>query len=135
MTDQPTWPTPDQTPDPQQPGFAAIPPAAPQQPAPGQPMPYQTGSPVPQTSGNAIIALVLAIASWVVCPIVLAIVALVFASKADREIAANPMLVTGSGVTTAAKVVAWINIGIAAAFLVIGIIVLIVIGVAGGMSN
>lgn len=118
MSDQPTWPTPEPN----------------QNPVPQPPVPVVAGTPVPQTSGNAIIALVLAIASWIVCPIVLAIVALVFASKADREIAAAPSQLTGGGLTTAAKIVAWVNIGIAAAFLLIGIVVLFVIAVAGGFN-
>lgn len=127
MSDQPTWPS---QPTPEQP----------EQPAPSESLlPQQSqqpvgGAPVPQTSGNAIIALVLAIASWVVCPIVLAIIALVFAHKADREIAAAPMLRTGGGLVTAAKIVAWVNIGIAAAFMVIGVVVLIVVAIAGGFN-
>jgi uncharacterized membrane protein len=120
MTDQPTWPTPEQDPSRQVPPPQNFLPVNPAQ--------------APQTSGNAIIALVLAIGSWIVCPIVLAIVALVFASKADREIAASPNLYTGSGLTTAAKIVAWVNIGVAIAVVLIGILVLFVVAVAGGFN-
>jgi hypothetical protein len=77
--------------------------------------------PQPQESSNAIIALVLAITAWVVCPIVPAIVALVFAAKADREIRTSGGAITGSGMSTAAKVVAWINIGIFAAVILMGV--------------
>ena len=144
MTDQPTWPTPEQnpvTPNPVQPEPVTSGPVTPQPPtfeqsvpAP-QPLPVQPlGSLVPQTSGNAIIALVLAIASWIVCPIVLAIVALVIASRADREIAAAPLQLTGGGLTTAAKIVAWVNIGVAIAFAVIGIAVIAVIAVYSSVN-
>lgn len=142
MSDQPTWPS---QPTPEQPAQppANLPAGQPAQQSEGfLPPQYQGapqgmppvvgGTPVPQTSGNAIIALVLSIASWIVCPIVLAIVALVFASKADREIAAAPSQLTGGGLTTAAKIVAWVNIGIAAALVLIGIAALVVIAIAGG---
>lgn len=117
MTDQPTWPTPEQNPNPQE-NF----------------LPVNAGTPVPQTSGNAIIALVLAIGSWIICPIILAIVALVFASKADREIAANPAQLTGGGLTTAAKIVAWVNIGVAIAGLLLAVLIIAVVAVGGGFN-
>lgn len=72
--------------------------------------------PVPQTSSDAIAALVLAILSWAVCPIVLAIVALVFAGRATRAIAASNGWVEGSGMVLAAKIIAWINIVLSALF-------------------
>ena len=60
-----------------------------------------------------VIALVLAIASWVgwgLCPIIgplaLAIVALVLASNALKEIRAGGGRVTGEGLVTAARIVA-----------------------------
>lgn len=105
-------------------------PMAPVQPAPAPATPV-AASP---TSSNAIIALVLAIASWVSCPIVLAIVGLVFASKADREIAAGAGRVGGAGLSTAAKVVAWINIGVWLAFLVVGVFILMLAAISGSWS-
>ena len=92
------------------------------------PPPY---GPVPQTSNSAIISLVLAIVAWVICPIIPAIIALVFANKADREIAASNGWVTGGGLVTAAKIVAWINIGLYAAIIAVGVLVLI-LAVVGG---
>jgi hypothetical protein len=56
----------------------------------------------------------------VVCPIVLAVVALVFADRARAEIAGSGGWVTGDGMVTAAKVVAWVNIAV---FLAIGLMV------------
>ena len=70
----------------------------------------------PQTSSDAIVALVLAILSWAVCPFVLAIVALVFASKASKAIAASNGWINGSGMVTAAKIIAWINIAVGILF-------------------
>ena len=89
----------------------------------------------PQTSSSAIVALVLAIASWVVCPLILAIIALVFASKADREIASAGGAMQGGGLSTAAKVLSWINIGIYIAFIVVIVIILIVVVIAGAWSQ
>ena len=89
----------------------------------------------PQTSSSAIVALVLAIASWVVCPLILAIIALVFASKADREIASAGGALQGGGLSTAAKVLSWINIGIYIAFIVVIVIILIVVVIAGAWSQ
>jgi len=95
----------------------------------------QGGAQGPQTSSSAIVALVLAIASWVVCPLVLAIIALVFASKADREIASAGGALQGGGLSTAAKILSWINIGIYIAILVVMVIILIVVVIAGAWSQ
>ena len=118
----PTWPQGDATPPPPPP------------PPPAPPAPYAGPMP-PQQSSNAIIALVLAIVSWVVCPVIPAIIALVYANKADAEIAANPARITGQGMSTAAKIVSWINIGLYAALIVIGIIVFGIALAAGGLSG
>ena len=95
------------------------------QPPPPPGYGYGYGQPQPQTSSDAIIALVLAILSWAVCPFVLAIVALVFASKAGTAIAASNGWVEGSGMVTAAKVIAWLNIALVILF--VGFIIVIVI--------
>lgn len=145
------------------PAHAGEPAPAPGQPAPGQPATYPPAAPAPgygypppgyppqgyaypppgyvpavTTSTSAIVGLVLAIASWVVCPIVLAIVALVLAKKSGDEIAASGGRVGGEGLNTATKVVAWINIGLYAAVVVIfGAIFLIalVLGAASGTTS
>ncbi len=100
---------------------APPPPAGGYAPAPGYGVPQ---TPQPQTNNNAIIALVLAIVSWAVCPIIAAIVALVFASKAKKEIEQSGGWQTGSGFVTAAKIIAWINI---AFMIVFGIFYVILI--------
>ena len=100
----------------------------------GQPTPPPPAyGPTPQTSNSAIVALVLSIASWVICPIIPAIIALVFANKAEKEIAASNGWVTGGGLVTASKIVAWINIGLYAALLAIGVLVLILAAVGGAL--
>ena len=129
---------------------APVPPAAPPQwPAAGY-APPQGGYPPPQagypaypgyaappaaqTSTNAVVALVLAMAAWVVCPIVAAVVALIFAHQGDKEIAASGGRVSGQGLVTAAKWVAWVNIGLMLAGIVAMGFVFLLIAVAGGLN-
>lgn len=87
----------------------------------------------PQTSGSAIVALVLSIVSWLVCPIIPAIVALVFANRGAKEIAASGGLVSGDGLITASKVIAWINIGFWAALFVIGLLSVALIAIVSSL--
>ncbi len=120
----------------QQPGgFQPLPPSSPP-PVGGAPAPqgsyaYNPGYgggvpqvPMPQTNNNAIVGFVLALVAWFVCPIVAAIVALVFASKGGKEIAASNGWQTGAGFVTAAKIIAWINIVV---FILLGIVYAIII--------
>jgi hypothetical protein len=76
-------------------------------------------APATRTSTNAIIALVLSIVSWVICPVIPAIVALILAQQGAKEIAAAPDRVSGTGLVTAARWISWINIGFWAAFIVV----------------
>ena len=110
----------------------AYPPAA--YPPPGYPAGGYAPPAAAQTSSNAVIALVLAVASWAVCPLVAAVVALVFASNASKEIAASGGRVEGQGLVTAAKIVAWINIGLTAAALVVFVFVFVLLAVAGSVN-
>ncbi|MCU0936918.1 MAG: hypothetical protein MUF66_12870 [Gammaproteobacteria bacterium] len=64
----------------------------------------------PQSDSKAVIGLVLAIASWLVCPFILAIIALVLAGQSNRAIAASGGRLEGTSMNTATKVIAWINI-------------------------
>jgi hypothetical protein len=89
----------------------------------------------PSASGNSIVALVLSITSWVVCPIVFAIVALVFAHKAEKEISASNGSVGGGAFVTASKIVAWINIGVYSAVVILGIIGLFFLTILGVSGN
>ena len=108
-----------------QPGQPAYPPYPP-------PPAYGAG---PKTSNNAVAALVLSIVSWVFCPIIPAIIALVFASKARREILASNGWVTGTGLVTSAKIVAWINIGFWAAVTIIWIFILVIALITGAFNT
>ena len=94
------------------PGYGPVPP----QPYGPPPQPYGVGGyPVQQTSTQAIIVLCAAIGSFVVFPLVPAIVALALAGGARDEIERSGGRLTGEGLITAGKVVAWINIGLCVA--------------------
>jgi len=73
------------------------------------------------TSGYAIAAFILSVVSWVVCPVICAIVALVLASAANKEIREAGR--GGAGLTTAARIIAWVHLGVAAATILILVIV------------
>jgi hypothetical protein len=113
----------------------AAPPAAALAGAPITPVVTAT----PATSSNGIVALVLAISSWVILPFVLgwvfAIIGLVFAGKGAREIAESDGRVQGQGFVTAARIVAWINIGVTAALAVLAVVVIGIVIAAGAMST
>lgn len=70
------------------------------------------GATGPTTSTKAIIGLVLAIISWPLCPIIAAIPALILAHSSDKEIAASQGRVTGAGLNTATRIIAWLNIAV-----------------------
>jgi hypothetical protein len=89
----------------------------------------------PRVSSNSIVALVLSITSWVVCPIVFAVVALVFANKAEKEIAASNGSVGGGAFVSASKIVAWINIGVYTAVVILGILALFFLTIFGVSGN
>ena len=79
----------------------------------------------PKTSGNAIAALVLGIASIVVFPLI-GVLALVFGYRAREELRTDPDL-GGDGLATAGIVLGWIGVAIAVVALVF---ILLVVGVA-----
>ena len=112
--DQPQWDQPrtygqqpgyGQPPWDQQPGYGQ-PPGSPLQ-GPGSRQPWQGQT---STETKAVIALVCAIAAWVVLPVLPAIAALMIGGTARREIAQSGGRLTGDGLVTAAKVIAWANI-------------------------
>lgn len=63
-----------------------------------------------EQSKQAVTALVLSILSWVICPGVLAIGALVAAARAKRQIRASYGRVDGEGMATASQVIAALNL-------------------------
>jgi hypothetical protein len=83
-----------------------------------------------ETESKAIIALVCAIGSFLVFPLVPAIVALVLASSARERIDASGGWLTGDGLVTAARVIAWCNIGLSVLLLLL-VVVVAVIAFAG----
>lgn len=124
----PVWPYQPVSP---QPPYAG----PPTPPAVGYAQPGQASYPAaPRTSTSAIVALVLAIGSWVVCPILPAIAGVILGYSARREIRRSAGWVTGDGLAQAAVIVSWINIGLYAVVLVVlGAIVALGL-LAGGMQ-
>ena len=99
-------------------------------PPPGYSPPpgYGYGYAPPSTDGNAIAALILAIASFLVCPVIPAIIALVLAGSAKRNILASGGAKQGLGMVTAAKIVAWANIVVVTLFVIVAIIGVVAVG-------
>ncbi len=79
------------------------------------PPPYGYAS--PPTDGMAIGALVSAILSFVVCPVVPAVVALVLAQHARNHIDDSMGRLGGTGLVTGARIIAWIHLGLVMAVL------------------
>ena len=129
MGDPPSWPPP--PPPPQQPTQQWGPPPGPtgyqQYGYPGYAAPRKT-------EGNAVAALVLAICSFIVCPLVPAIVALFLASSAKRNIDASNGALDGESLVTAARIISFINIGLCL-LLIVGGIVLIIVAAATSSSS
>jgi len=92
-----------------------------------QPYGYQPYGPPPQTEGSAVGALVASIISWVLCPIIPAIVALALVPGAKRKIEGSGGRLTGEGLLTAAKWISWINIALWG-LMIVGFGILIAIG-------
>ena len=68
----------------------------------------------PRTDGSAVAALLCAIGSWFLVPVVLAIVALVLARKAELAIDVRPAELTGRGLVAGARWIAWTHLVVAA---------------------
>ncbi|MGZ4688248.1 MAG: hypothetical protein ACXVKA_10400 [Acidimicrobiia bacterium] len=81
---------------------------APQWGAP--PVPGAMGYGPPRTDGMAIAALIVAIASFVFCPMISAIVALGLAHASGNKIDASGGRLTGGGLVRAAQIIAWVHI-------------------------
>ncbi len=82
----------------------------------------------PSTEGNAIAALILAIASFLVCPIITAIIALVLAGSAKRNILASGGTKQGLGIVTGARIIAWANIVVVTLVIIVVIIGVVAVG-------
>ena len=101
-------------------------------PPPGYGTPQAWHGPT-STESKAIIALVCAIASWVVLPVLPAIAALMIGKTARTEIAASGGRLTGDGLVTAAKVIAWTNI-VVTVLAVVFIVLAVVLFAASGAA-
>lgn len=118
-------------------GYGAPPGGTPgygQQPYGGQ---QQWGAPpgyayntAPTTEGKAIGALICAIASFVICPFVPAVVAVFLAGGAKRSIEQSGGRVGGEGLVTAARIIAWVNIALS----VIGFVLIVIAVAVGGTA-
>jgi len=75
-----------------------------------------------ETSGKAIASLVLGIGGFVIFPLVLSILAIVFGRSAKREIAERPGL-GGTGLATAGIVLGWIGVALAVLFVLFIVLV------------
>ncbi len=123
---QPGWPPPPE-------GYAYGPPPhgyGPPPPPGSVPLPYGY-APAPQTDGTAIVVLVLAISSFLFLPVIPAVVALVIAPSAERDIAASGGRLTGESLVRAGRIVAWIHLGLCLAGL---LLLLAFLGVFGAFA-
>ena len=85
--------------------------SSPYAPLPGQPYPAGVPGQEPRTAPKAVVGLVLAIAAYLpVVPFVGAIAALVLAGIARREILASGGALTGLGLVTVTRVLAWLHL-------------------------
>lgn len=90
----------------------------------------------PETSSNAIVALVLTCVGVSFVPVIASIVGLVFAAKADREIKQSNGWLTGKALVTAARWVGWLGLAFnALIFAFIGAMILLSFGFAAGSAG
>jgi hypothetical protein len=83
--------------------------------------------PPAQTDSKAVVGLILAISSWIICPFITAVVALVLAGQSNRAIEASGGQLEGRSLNTATKVIAWLNI-VLGIVVIVGLIVLLAVG-------
>ena len=89
---------------------------------PPQHQPYLQGPPR-RTSTNAIVALIMGVLGFVACPLIGSILAIVFATMADREFALDPSL-DGAQLAKAGKILGIIGVvlvGVAVVFYIVAI--------------
>lgn len=96
---------------------ASYPPPGPTGPPAGGPPPMPGAHPygvaAPRTTDSrAVIGLVCAVLSFVICPVVLAVVGLILAQMSDREIDSSGGRLEGHTLNKATRWVAWINIAV-----------------------
>ena len=123
--DEPAAPPPGPgTPPPPPPSDPAgwAPPAAPAAGAPvAPPAGYGQIAPARTTNGKAVASLVMGIGGFLVCPLILSVLAIVFGSMAKKEIDANPNQ-DGRGLAQAGWILGIVGLSIVGLVLVIAII-------------
>ena len=94
--------------------------------------PYPGWAGAAQTDGRAIAILVLAICSFVVLPVIPAIIALAMAGGTMRDIEASGGRLTGESLVRAGRIVAWVHLGL----VLLGILVLVLVfGLVGYLAT
>jgi hypothetical protein len=83
---------------------------------------------VPETDLRAIVALVLSIASFALCPFVAAIAALVVAGAAKRDILASGGAKAGLGLVTVARLISWANLVLSVVAAILIAVLLVAVG-------
>lgn len=131
MGEPPSWPPPP-PPPPQQPTQQWAPPPG---PSGYQQYGYPGYAGPRKTEGNAIAALVLAICAFIVCPLIPAVVALFLASSAKRNIDASNGALDGASLVSAAKIIAWINIGLCLLGIVLAVVLIILAAATSDSSS
>lgn len=143
MTQPPEWgqPTPPAEPPllpPPPPPPGAVPPPGVVPPPPGAYVNTYAPQPgvAPKTDGFAIASLCCSFGILVIScfGIVTSILAIIFAKKAERNIAASGGMVGGAGLAKAGKIIGWCGIGLWIA-LVIFYIVFVAVSISNGSSN
>lgn len=74
-----------------------------------------------RTEGSAVASLVLGIAGFAVCPIVLHIAAIILGNQARRRIDGDPML-EGDGLARAGVILGWVGLALYGLLLVVGLL-------------
>jgi len=81
-------------------------------------------SAVPESSGTATGSLIAGILSFIVCPIVLSIVAIILGNQAKEEIRASGGRIAGEGSAQAGIVLGWISIVVFAITLLLAAVII-----------
>lgn len=101
---------------------------------PGAPQPAYYPPPA-STEGQAIAVFVLSIASFVVCPVVPAIVALALAPGARRKIAESAGRLEGNGLVTAGVVISWVHVALVILVVIAIVLLAVTVGGSGGAGG
>lgn len=110
-----------------------------QQPALQAAPPYQQSGPqyvyqvAPPKNDLGTWSLVTGILSWIVCPLILGIVAVVTGHAAKKAIRAG--LANNSGAATAGLILGWINVGLVVAVIVVSILIWVVMVIGIGAAS